>query len=703
MVDYADKALFEQTSIDKQFHIYTDDETVSLTNSDLFLGEFSLNESLCSEESLRFGSCEASSVQFTAANNFGSLKGKWINIDIEIEGASDTFVLGRYKVFSDKPTSRRARREIVAYDALYDVLNTDYSEWYANLWDSGTSSMTIKQFRDAFFDEIGIAQETITLLNDAFIIQNAVETGNTLSGKVILNSICEFNGVFGHIGRDDVFHYISLENAQSYSIPNSQQIESDYEEFVTMPIDSIAVYSANGSLVQNVGAQVATNRYTITENIMIFNQDMSVIVAAAQNLLAKINTITYRAFTGEFNGNPCYEVGDRISFSDRTDTITTILLERTLKGIQSLRDSYSASGNEIYTIDANSASALKSNLIRQLNELRELDKTSLQTYIFRNFESISVLDGDEPEALLEMEFVTVDTSAVVLDIQICLDIETTSVETGTSDEYDYFNDAVGKIYYVLDGVDLGEYPTETWQDGKHILNLNLAFPSITVSRHYLGIYLEMDGGDARINIGDILVVLSGNGLLPTSGWDGIITASDEVPMLELAGYTHDFTDDGECDLVSVTRPESTDSLPMLTFNGYLSMGIVDSIAIEDHLMIFTTSVNLEYLTYSATITNNRFMNGEVILPKMGYVTGNRIHGSNCTFYVSFDDGETWLAYTESDGWTQGASMTIEEFENIPTNAWTTAHGNPIIKAIILDDAYLQEIDTIGGVPIPPEE
>lgn len=702
MVNYADKALFEQTSVDKQFHIYTDDLSVSLTNVDLFIDEFTLSENLCSEESLRIGACEASSVHFTAVNNFISLKGKWINIDIDLEGSEETFRLGRYKVFSDKPTSRKARREIVAYDALYDVLNADMSEWYANLWDSQTNTMTVKQFRDAFFSEVGITQETTTLLNDNFIIENAVDTGNTLSGKQILNSICEINGVFGHIGRDSEFHYLSLDNLDANVISNTQQIESDYEEFVTEEIDAIYVYSSNGSLVVKIGETDPVNVYTIQENIMIYNQDASILNTVISNLLAKIGNISYRPFSGEFNGNPCYEVGDLITFSSsNSTTITTFLLERSMRGFQALRDSYSANGTETYNIDANSVNSLKSNLLKQLNDLRNLEKTSMQTYIFRNYERI-IVDDSESEELISFEYVTVDTSAIVFDIQICLEVETAFLDGGTSDEYDYYNDAVGKVTYLIDGIDYSEYPAETWQDGQHILTLHLAFPSITINRHYFSLYLNMQGGKATINIGDIYLIMSGNGLLPTSGWDGTITANEEIPLQRFSGYIGDFSDSAECNLVSVTKSEPADTIPLFRFNGYLSQTIVESVQNETDLMIFTTTVNLEYLTYTATITNGKFMNGEVILPKMGYVLGNRVHGSNCTFYVSFDDGETWLAYTESDGWTQGASMTIEEFTAIPSSAWQSA-PNGIIKAIIVDDAYLQEIDTIGGVPIPPED
>lgn len=173
-------------------------------------------------------------------------------------------------------------------------------------------------------------------------------------------------------------------------------------------------------------------------------------------------------------------------------------------------------------------------------------------------------------------------------------------------------------------------------------------------------------------------------------------------MMEFAGYVQDYTDNATCELVNVVSSTHSDRLSMFTYSGYL-MGLTDRVETETGIMIFTTNVNAEYLSYTATITNNRFVNGEVLLPKMQGVTGNRVHGSNVTFYVSWDDGVTWLAYTELGGWSEGASMTIAEFEGLPLAAWDASYGIPIIKAIVIDDAYLQEIDTIGGVPVPPED
>lgn len=55
-------------------------------------------------------------------------------------------MMGVYKVDSDVPTADRRYRDIVAYDAMYDILNAEVSGWYNSL----TFPMTLRQFRTAF-------------------------------------------------------------------------------------------------------------------------------------------------------------------------------------------------------------------------------------------------------------------------------------------------------------------------------------------------------------------------------------------------------------------------------------------------------------------------------------------------------------------------------------------------------------------------
>ena len=155
MVDYEYSNLFQQSSVYKQLIIETDDKSVKITNNELHQQKFELEESLCSEHQLNFGSCESSSIKFTVSNIFTSLKGKWITVSMILDNhTNNPFQIGRYKVYSDIPNGDKSYREVTAYDSLYDIINSNVSDWYNAL----TFPLTLKEFRDSFFNYFGITK-----------------------------------------------------------------------------------------------------------------------------------------------------------------------------------------------------------------------------------------------------------------------------------------------------------------------------------------------------------------------------------------------------------------------------------------------------------------------------------------------------------------------------------------------------------------
>ena len=218
MVDYEYSNLFQQSSVYKQLIIETDDKSVRITNNELHQQKFELEESLCSENQLRFGSCESSLIKFTVSNIFSSLKNKWINVSMVLDNnTNNPFLIGRYKVYSDIPTADKSFREITGYDELYDIINTNMADWYNSL----TFPLTLKEFRNSFFNYIEVEQEEVELINDSMNIEKTIDT-DELSGKDIICSICEINGCFGHIGRNGKFVYIILAQKAEGLFPSNE-------------------------------------------------------------------------------------------------------------------------------------------------------------------------------------------------------------------------------------------------------------------------------------------------------------------------------------------------------------------------------------------------------------------------------------------------------------------------------------------------
>lgn len=371
MIEYGGQ--FLKDSVDKQLSIVTDDGQIHITNNELHQEQFELTESLCSESELTFGSCEAGMVKFTVSNIFSGLKDKWITIQMVLAGnTANPFQIGRYKVYSDTPEADRTKRDIVAYDALYDMINADVAEWYNTLLPDKDSITTMKAFRDSFFKHFGIEQADIQLANDDMKVEKTVEP-EELSGATVLNCICEINGCFGHIGRDGRFHYIYLvqeiqglyprndlypaddlypREPKSMRIGKNLYISARYEDFLVKSIDKLQIRKEEDDIGVIVGS--GTNAYVIQDNFLAYGKDSEELTGIANNIYEKIRGIIYRPFSADCKGNPCIEVGDAVRLPTRYEIIESYVLKRTLKGIQALRDDYEAAGEEYRSTQVNS-------------------------------------------------------------------------------------------------------------------------------------------------------------------------------------------------------------------------------------------------------------------------------------------------------------------------------------------------------------
>lgn len=170
-----------------------------------------------------------------------------------------------------------------------------------------------------------------------------------ISGKDIITSICEINGCFGHIGRDGKFHYIYLPQAieglypsntlfpdhapehmaqaksghlypqdpKSARIGSGTYRDCQYEDFIAKPITKLQIRKEEndiGKIWPETPNGDKDNCYIIQDNFLVYEKSSDKLSVIAQNLLGKITDITYRPFSAECVGNPCFEVGDPIRF-----------------------------------------------------------------------------------------------------------------------------------------------------------------------------------------------------------------------------------------------------------------------------------------------------------------------------------------------------------------------------------------------------
>lgn len=381
MINSSLKEKYWDSGTDKQMVISVVGTNQKIDNSMLEVGTFSLEESLCSESELKFGACEANCVKFTARNTAGSIVGKTISIEETIDGDSENpMPYGVFKVASDVPTADRTKRQITAYDAMYNIINADVKAWYAGL----SFPMTLKAFRDSFFAYLGIEQAVATLPNDSMTVNKTLEATQTddssavteesaISGKTVVTAICEINGCFGNINREGKFEYVFLKEITSALYPaedlfpadnvfpsdantesmTGRYITFDYEDFQSQAITQLEIKTSD----DNAGAIVGTsgNNYSITGNFLVSDKTGAELTQIANNVLPIMAQAAYTPIKSCTTvGNPCLTLGEPIRFNTTREIVETYLLQRTLTGVQSKRDSISAQGTQTHSAKVNS-------------------------------------------------------------------------------------------------------------------------------------------------------------------------------------------------------------------------------------------------------------------------------------------------------------------------------------------------------------
>ena len=397
MINYVNKALFNDDSVDKQLKLTFSGGDV-ITNADIDAESMKLVESINSGSELVFGSCEASEFEITIRNVYSSHVGQTVTVSMVLDGdTANPFTFGTYKVIEDKATADRLKREIRAYDSMYDILNTDVSAWYNSLYPTSATTKTVKQIRDSLFTHFGITQEVVTLPNDSVVVGKTISP-TSLSGKDVLMALCEINARFGHIGRDGVFNYIRLQEMITGLYPRNDlypdddlypadevgsedigvqgnYISAKYEEYTVDHIDKLVIRQEDTDIGCVVGS--GTNDYIIQGNFLVYGKSAADLTTIANAIKDDIFGVWYRPCEVEVRGNPCLEVGDGIRLNTSYEIVYSYIFKRTLSGIQFLRDDFYADGLKQRNEQVNSVQTQMKQLVGKTASIKaDVDEVS---------------------------------------------------------------------------------------------------------------------------------------------------------------------------------------------------------------------------------------------------------------------------------------------------------------------------------------
>lgn len=390
-ISEAIKKLYIEDSTPIELEVrFKDNAFPTIKGSDVLSEQMALHESICEEEQLKFGGCNASSFELTVFNLNSGIKG--YEIEPVLITNKTEIPLGLFYVETIEKYAGKDYKKLTAYDKMryFDV---DVKDWY----DSLTFPISVKNFRDSLCEYVGVEQNDATLITDNIMLTKELDSSSGINGLSLMKQICEISGVFGRMDRYGKFDYLSLESSMllpaddlfpandlypsagsgssenSFNIPTSLMYEHPLvEDFFTSNIDGVIIVDSEGAQVITENNQ---NPYYVQDNFVIIGQTHETIMALANALLSKISSISYRPInSSKIKGQPYVECGDFISGEVNGYGFEAYVFQRDLTGIKALRDAYICKGKEMLENDMNGVTAQ----LQRLNKTTEKVKTSVQ-------------------------------------------------------------------------------------------------------------------------------------------------------------------------------------------------------------------------------------------------------------------------------------------------------------------------------------
>ena len=312
--------------------------SLELTDANIHSDSLTITDSLSSEEDLFFGSCEAAQMEVTISDLTRDITGAECMVTLGFDNFE--LVLGVFVIDSTPKENDKNTRKLIAYDRMVKF-DKDVAGWYNTL----RFPMTLKDFRESLCDYIGVAtppDKHYSLINDNIVITKTLDT-TILNGRDVLRWICQANGVFGHMNAAGYLTYIEIPATNSVTDTVSSYREVTSEEYSVPDIDTVHIRIEDGD-IGGISTGDGQNVLIIEDNPLFYGMTTSQMAEAANKIRTKVTGLSYVPATLKNSAMPWYEMGDRLLLETSDGDVNTVLMKRTMSGIQGMMDDISATG-----------------------------------------------------------------------------------------------------------------------------------------------------------------------------------------------------------------------------------------------------------------------------------------------------------------------------------------------------------------------
>jgi predicted nucleic acid-binding Zn-ribbon protein len=309
---------------------------------------------------------------------------------------------------------------VTGYDYLSktDVIIDD---WNATI----TYPITAGKLLQSLCNWLGIELASSSFLNSDFVIQKNYN-GENVTGRQIIQWVSQLAASFVTI---DAYGRLELRwySEKNYLVDESVYTDVTVAEYMTQTIDKVQIRTTENDVGVIVPPdETKTNAYIIENNPLMYAEADAELRPAAEKIFNALKNLSYTPCTVKTVwGNPFVRAGDIITVRTRKgQTLRLMIMTHKLTGVRALKSEFSATGNEIRDVQANSVNQSIQQLRGKTNELhRDIEETrselkdtanQLQTEIRQTAEEIR-LEAEDTKNNLQAQ-ITVNAKEIATKV-----------------------------------------------------------------------------------------------------------------------------------------------------------------------------------------------------------------------------------------------------------------------------------------------
>lgn len=590
--------------------------------------------------------------------------------------------LGVYTVDSAERDARGLK--ITAYDNMM-IFDKQFTVTVA----SGTPYDLAKLACETCGVTLGTTQQEFsTFANASEQLAMYTEFNDISTWRDFISWVSSACGCFCTIGRKGELLFKAYGNEIVDTLPPANRFQgASFSDYVTKYTGLYVTNSADNTLAYyNLGTDDGLV-YELGANPFLQYGTEPTKERIRMAVLTQLSKINYVPFKADVKCNPMYDLGDVLSLPDGLGDSEKLFCITKFEWKYHGKMTLTGVGENPRLKDA------KTQNQKMLDGLAsKMSSDFIHYYDFVNSENIVIEDGHTKD-IINLDYTTTKDTHIDFHAELKMGIDSTEVET---DDTWTEHDVTGIITYYIGDELIGYYPITQETDGQKLRHLLYTWQSSANVISSFRATLTASGGDIYIPMGQLHAYWAGQGLVG----DVIDTnpnGYDEVGRLTFDLFNA-FVDEATADVQTplgdsttadtVSRIVFTTMLRSFTDMGETMLGMVLKTYLNTDY--YTSNVPTSGQTWVANADNQYIETADMQNVQRIYCTD----GGALSYQISFDGGQTWKGYSDTNVWVDDLTMTYETLASLTSAEYGT--GKIRLKAIFDNGEKLTGINIVGS-------